>query len=285
MKILTLSLSLLLLVAPALTWTTYGCWDWTSNKFHKDCMIAATSLITERAGVDNMAWIPPYLVTNTWGACTAKIRGNRTRVGSIYLLASFDQLDGFHGRGIRLRRRKNGTQTRRYPIPNLSRLVGSLYAWMGRSHPGSSKEEQRTELQKRVPDGARVVICGPPGPSFLYDKAVSAIGRMLDNISSNPAAGKAVVRGSVETISGSTVNALAIVTQLNAFENGWRDLYKNLGRGMIEGVMLAAFSNILSADLNAGVYHVYNKYDTILFSTIIILTESSGSSHHSRQAR
>ncbi|KAF3104357.1 hypothetical protein TWF102_002999 [Orbilia oligospora] len=62
-------------------------------------------------------------------------------------------------------------------------------------------------------------------------------------------------------ISGSTVNALAIVTQLNAFENGWRDLYKNLGRGMIEGVMLAAFSNILSADLNAGVYHVYNNRD------------------------
>ncbi|KAF3147246.1 hypothetical protein TWF703_000086 [Orbilia oligospora] len=226
MKILTLSISLLLLVAPALAWTTYGCWDWTSNKVHKDCMIAATSLITERAGVDNMAWIPPYLVTNTWGACAAKIRGNRARVGSIYLLASFDQLgsgcqNGFlyHDNGW-IDARKNGTQTRRYPIPNLSRLVGSLYAWMGRSHPGSSKEEQRTELQKRVPDGARVVICGPPGPSFLYDKAVSAIGRMLDNISSNPAASKAVVRRSVETISSSTVNALAIVTQLNAFENG-----------------------------------------------------------------
>ncbi|KAF3174041.1 hypothetical protein EYR41_004271 [Orbilia oligospora] len=187
--------------------------------------------------------------------------------------------------GIQLGRRKSGTQTRRYPIPNLSRLVGSLYAWMGRPYPGSSKEEQRTELQKRVPDGARVVIGGPPGPSFLYDKAVSAIGRMLDNISSNPAAGKVVVRGGVETVSGSTVNTLAIVTQLNAFENGWRDLYKNLGRGMIEGVMLAAFSNILSADLNAGVYHVYNKYDTVLFSTIIILTESSGSSHHSRLTR
>ncbi|KAK6500004.1 hypothetical protein TWF481_010361 [Arthrobotrys musiformis] len=262
-----------------------------------------------------MAWIPPYLVTNTWGTCTAKIRGSGTRVSAIDLLASFDQLgsrcqNGFfyydngwidaqlNGR-TGWKRDTTGKAQEWYSNETVSHTGSQPPDWVAlplgaKATPRKLKGRTANGIAEKVPDGiekrqspigkyigtipgspssfrifrgARVVIGGPPDSAFLPEKALFAIGRVLDNIKSN--SGTGVVRGGVETISGSTVNALAIVAQLNTVGNNWKNLYKNIGRGTIEGVMLAAFSNMLSDHLNAGVYHVYNKYNDVLFSVII----------------
>ncbi|KAK6528849.1 hypothetical protein TWF694_004083 [Orbilia ellipsospora] len=83
-----------LLAAPVLGSTTYGCWSEQSNKFHVDCMVAASAVVMRQTGNDDQAWIPPSALSYSWGACTANIYGkdNGYAVPALNLIASFEQL-------------------------------------------------------------------------------------------------------------------------------------------------------------------------------------------------
>lgn len=77
--------------------TTYGCWSDWNIKFHDDCMVALTSLITRFAvhGHESHASIPRGISSSYYKGCKASIRttyGNSVSIKA--LISSYDHVAG-----------------------------------------------------------------------------------------------------------------------------------------------------------------------------------------------
>ncbi|KAK6334953.1 hypothetical protein TWF718_010394 [Orbilia javanica] len=306
----TLLPSLLLLVAPALSSTTYGCWSDKSQKFHKDCMIAASGIILQQTGTDDNAWVPPYIISQSWGTCTAKIRGSGSGnvVPAIALISSFEQLGSrcqngyFYYDSGYINAELNGKSGWKRDAPaevkreitwntteSIPHYESKEPEWLASRRQGKVDEEEepsaRNKLAKRASGtyiialtgragtftlyrGAQTIIGPHPGADVLVADMYNAVFDLVEGGLSNT--GNFLLRTGIDVTSGSTVNVLALATQLGKYST-WDQMFTSFGdRGdIVRRLINAAVVNWDSEQLTAGVYHVYDKFNDVVFSVVL----------------
>ncbi|KAF3917941.1 hypothetical protein ABW20_dc0109937 [Dactylellina cionopaga] len=301
--------SLLLLGTPSLASTTYGCWSEKSAKFHKDCMVAVSGLVMLQTGPDDNAWIPPNVISHSWGVCTAKIRGSGKGnvVAAINLLASFEQLGArcqngyfYYDQGFINAELNGHAGWKRDTIE----FEGGVKTWnTTESIPHyeseqpewfhEEKEEQpverstSNELAKRAPQGKFVTSLTNragtfalwrgtqvgsnlhPGSNVLVTEMYNVILDLVDGALTNT--GTYILRSGLDTQSGSTVNVLALAIQLSGHYSSWQDMFNKFGDSgdLARSLIYSAVNNWSGEDLTAGVYHVYNRFNDVVFSLIL----------------
>ncbi|KAK6360534.1 hypothetical protein TWF730_006675 [Orbilia blumenaviensis] len=306
----TLISSFLLLAAPALSSTTYGCWSDMSIKFHKDCMIAATGLILAQTGNDDKSWIPPNIISRSWGGCTAKVRGSGSGnvVPAIALVSSFEQLGSRCQNGFFYydsgyinaelnghagwKRDTSSTELQLETTWNTTESIPHYESgkpdWLSPHLPeeGQNGPSKGHKLAKRATGtfigseanragtfrlyrSATVIVGSHPGALVLVVEMYNVILDLIDAALTNT--GSSILRAGLDATSGSTVNVLALAVQLSGGFNSWQTMFNSLGDSgqLVRDLIYIAVNDWSGAGLTAGVYHVYNRFDDVVFSFIL----------------
>ncbi|KAK6511557.1 hypothetical protein TWF481_000472 [Arthrobotrys musiformis] len=305
--------SFLVLVAPVLSSTTYGCWSDKSQKFHKDCMIAASGIVLQQTGTDDNSWVPPYIITQSWGSCTAKLRGSGSGnvVPAIALISSFEQLGSkcqngyFYYDSGYINAELNGKSGWKRDAPTEIELETTWNTtesiphyeskepeWLSsRYKGGKSKEEPepsaaRSRLAKRANGkyissltgragtfqlyrGTQTIIGNHPGADVLVVDMYNVVLDLVDGALTNT--GTYLLRSGIDVTSGSTVNVLAIAIQLGGQYSSWQQMFNSFGDGgdLARALINSAVVNWDGEQLTAGVYHIYNRFNDVVFSLIL----------------
>ncbi|KAF3134233.1 hypothetical protein TWF594_008786 [Orbilia oligospora] len=282
-----------------------------SQKFHKDCMVAASGIVLQQTGTDDNAWVPPNIITQSWGSCTAKLRGSGSGnvVPAIALVSSFEQLGSrcqngyfYYDSGF-VNAELNGKSGWKRDAPateielettwntteSISHYESKEPEWLSSRRHGKEEEEElstRSRLTKRA-NGRFITsltgragtfqlyrgtqtITGPhPGADVLVVDMYNVVLDLVDGALTNT--GKYLLRTGIDVTSGSTVNVLALAVQLGGKYSSWQQMFNSFGDGgdLARGLINSAVVNWDGEQLTAGVYHIYDRFNDVVFSLIL----------------
>lgn len=117
--------------------------------------------------------------------------------------------------------------------------------------------------------GTQTIIGPHPGADVLVVNMYNVVLDLVDGALTNT--GNYLLRSGIDATSGSTVNVLALAVQLGGKYSNWRQMFNSFGDGgdLARSLINAAVVNWDGEQLTAGVYHIYDRFNDVVFSLIL----------------
>ncbi|KAF3308520.1 hypothetical protein TWF173_001162 [Orbilia oligospora] len=257
-------------------------------------MVAASGIVLQQTGTDDNAWVPPNIITQSWGSCTAKLRGSGSGnvVPAIALISSFEQLGSkcqngyfYYDSGF-INAELNGKSGWKRDAPvteielettwntteSIPHYESKEPEWLSSRRHGKEEEEEpsiRSKLTKRANGRFITSLTGRAGADVLVVDMYNVVLDLVDGALTNT--GKYLLRTGIDVTSGSTVNVLALAVQLGGKYSSWQQMFNSFGDGgdLARGLINSAVVNWDGEQLTAGVYHIYDRFNDVVFSLIL----------------